>query len=438
MAAIAVTYKLTNCACNINSATINSGTSYTFVVEANEGYEFQTVPKFSQPLKADIEFEKVNDTEYQLTRSFNTSYKNLTLTATAVEAEPKPPEYDLTFLTQLTHCKTNIEVGRVYHVVDAETVEVIVTADSEYYFADNPYLLIPAQGGQSGKFSLEAADPDAEYPVTFRANVRGSDRYTGAITIVGNATVIPRNNRYGIINMYNPTAKEMKAIGDVRYIVIGSDRIIDLGNYITNLIRIFVNVPKGNRAIVTMGGYSTDVEANVIVNDIIETDCGNVTITGPYNNVMDYNNTTVEIFLPFIGFQTLDTAKVMGESLHLIYRTNVINGDSIACIYNTNGGLLYTFNCNVAFEVPYRINDDYEPSSKLAIDSNYLFGFTPFVTIRYNKPYNSTTMIANDDRVCKIKDLTGLIKCSEILNTIGTVESDRSEIETILTSGVIV
>lgn len=437
MATINMKYSLTNCVSSINSSTINTGTQYTFVVTANDSYKFNSAPYLSEPMKADMPLSKVTDTKYQLTRSFNTGFKNLTLHGYAVEAEPAPPEYDTTFKTQLTHCTTNIIPGKVYHTVDKATIHVEVTADADYYFADNPYLQIPFSGGQSGKFSLDPVDPDAEFPTVFYADVAGADNYTGAISIVGNATVIPRNNRYGIINIYNPTTKEMKAIGDVRYVVLGTDKIIDLGDFITNLIRVFINVPKGNRAVVSLGGYTTDVEANVIIDDIIETDCGNVSIEGHYNNAMDYENTDVEIFLPFIGFQSLETKKVMGESLHLIYRTNIINGDSIACIYNTNGGLLYTFNCNVAFEVPYRINNDYEKDSKLAIDSNYLFGFTPFVTIRYNKPYNSVSVTAKDDRYCKVKELSGLIRCSEVFNTIRAQQQEKDEIETLLKQGII-
>lgn len=436
MATITVTYKLSNCTCNQTATTINTGTTYSFIVTANDGYVFNNAPVFSQPLTSDIAFTKVSDTVYKLERSFNTSYKNLTLTANAYLAVVPPPEYDMTFGVNLTHCTTNIIPGKVYHTVDDEKIAVKVTADPDYYFADNPYLAIAFPNGGTGNFGLEPVDPDAEFPTEFYANVKGSDAYL-SVTITGNATVIPRNNRYGIINIYNPTTKEMKEIGDVRYIIVGGDKIIDLGEYITNLIRVFINVPKGNRAIVSLGGYTTDVEANVLIDDIVETDCGNVTIQGHYNNAMDYENTDVEIFLPFIGFQQLETKKVMGESLHLMYRTNIINGDSIACIYNTNGGLLYTFNCNVAFEVPYRINNDYEKDSKLAIDSNYLFGFTPFVTIRYNRPYNSTEITAKDDRACKLKELKGLVKCSEIFDTIRATNEEKREIETLLRQGII-
>lgn len=353
--------------------------------------------------------------------------------------------YRVTFY--LENCSPNLEIGEVdvgSSVITAslntyntgEKVYIVVTAADGYYFPTAPYIKTPETGVETDEL---LTDETGDFKTTYHYEYE----YTGSddlawykypkVTAV--AEEIPKINKYGIINIYNPTPQELALIGDERYIY--DQETVDLGNFISSLIKVFVNLPKGEKEVVSLGGYDTGVSCNVLVDDIIETDCGTISITGKYGNAMDYENTTVEIYLPFIGFKPLDTVKVMNETLSLFYKTNIINGDSIACIYNTTGTLLYTFNCKASFEIPYRLNAD-DPQGKLEIDSNYLFGFTPFVTVRYNKAYNAATTTANDDRETTLETLQGYVKCSEVFNTIRATTAEKEEIDRLLKEGVII
>lgn len=337
------------------------------------------------------------------------------------------------FKLYLTNATCNISPDTVYNV--GETVNISVVANSGFYFESVPYVEV--YNSSTGNY-----DSTPMNPVESSGNITA---YQLTYTIIGwdeiyaNAVVIPKMDKYGIIQIFNPTPEELKAIGEVRYQASGeSGGIIDLGGFITNLSKVFVNLPNdGTRGNVVLGGYDTNVEANYLFDDVIETDCGTIEIKGKYNNIMDYKNTTVEIYLPFIGFKELDTDKVMNEVLNLIYKTNIINGDSLACIYNTSGTLIYTFNCNLSFEIPYKMNADYDERSNLKVDSNYLFGFTPFVTIRTNKEYNTAAVAANDNRVATIGELSGYITCSQVFNTIKATTAEKEAIDNLLKSGII-
>ena len=341
----------------------------------------------------------------------------------------------------LTNATTNVDTTTTYTA--AETLRIEVTANDGFHFTTPPYLRYWA----SGKMEMVTYD-EGEYKTKYVLDITQTWIWTTGMEsdsdcnfkIYGDAQAIPKSDKYGIIQIYNPTPAELKEISKVRYTTIQGQTVntTDLGDYISSLIRVFVQIPQGDKAKVLLGGYDTGVMSNAVADDIVETNCGTITITGKYGNAMDYENTTVEIYLPLIGFKTLETVKVMNETLSLFYRTNIINGDTIACIYNTTGTLLYTFNCKASFEIPYKLNNEDETHGKVDVNSNYLFGFTPFVTIRYNKAYNAASTAANDDRETTLETLQGYVKCSEVFNTIKATSAEKDEIDRLLKEGVII
>lgn len=423
---------LTNCTCNIaNWATFNVNEPQDITITANDGYKFETAPTVNNSGWT-LDITTTDNKVYSgtLTATVNTQAK---LTATAVE--DVAPEKTMHFNVEVTDATANVDNDTLYG--EGDTVHVTVVANDGYYFATAPYIKYLNSKGTYTTYTMNSDDTDEHkvnfyYDFTFPASVQ-----LNTVDVKGNAQVIPDTDKYGIITIYNPTPTELKEIGEVRYMKT-TDSSVDLGDYITNLIKVYVKIPKGKTANVVVGGYNTNVVSNVVTTDIIETNCGTVEIVGNYKNAMDYENTTVEIYLPFIGFMQLDTEKVMNETLSLVYKTNVINGDTIACLYNTTGTLLYTFNSNASFEIPYRLNEEIEAKGRLEINSNYLFGFTPFVTVRYNKAYNTADIIANDNRETFIKNETGYIKCSEVFNTVKATATEKAEIENLLKEGIII
>ena len=426
---------LTNCTCSIENYTVlTKGEPNDITITADEGYIFETPPTLNN--SSSVLDVTLNDSKniYTGTITLNTSY-NVRLTAEAVEGSAPEPEKTMHFNVEITDATTNVDNETLYG--GGDEVHVTVVANEGYYFATAPSISFINYSGTTTTYTMLTDDVD-EFKKNFYYDFTFPDKVQlNVVNIQGNAQVIPEVDKYGIITIYNPTPVELKEIGNIRYMQT-TDSSVDLGNYIANIIKVFVKIPKGKTANVVVGGYNTEVVSNVVTNDVIETDCGSVEIVGNYNNAMDYDNTTVEIYLPLIGFKQLDTEKVMNETLSLIYKTNVINGDTIACLYNASGTLLYTFNTTASFEIPYRLNNVIEPKGQLEINSNYLFGFTPFITVRYNKAYNTANVIANDNREVFIKNITGYIKCSEVFNTVKATATEKAEIESLLKEGIII
>lgn len=343
----------------------------------------------------------------------------------------------------LTYATANIDGETVYNTSAGQIVQVL--ADDGYYFDTVPFVRVKDSIGSWGKYYM-TSDETGDYKSSYYLVIDdafASKSYMSESSVLGYASVqiaaeavrIPQTDKYGIISMYNPTPLQLKEIGNVRYY--SGDKAVDLGEYITSLIKVFVKIPQNDVTEVRLGGYGTGVQCNVIDNDIVETDCGTVAIVGKYNNSMDYENTTVEIYLPLIGFKSLETEKVMNETLSLIYRTNVINGDTIACIYNTTGTLIYTFTCKASFDIPYRLNT-YDTKGDVGVNSDYLFGFTPTVTIRYNKAYNASQTVGTDNQETTLDKLQGYVRCSEVFNTINATTAEKEEIDDLLKTGVII
>lgn len=420
---------LENATCNISDGTTaEENSEQQITVEASDGYYFKTVPTITMG-ETVIEM-LTDDTADKKTRY----YYNLTVTGDATITASAVDATEYHFNVNLTNATCNISPDTVYEIGD--TVHVTVKANNGYYFATAPTISFLNKYGATTKYTMETEDT-SEYKQNFYYDITlQSGIQLNVINISGDGQVMPDVDKYGIITIYNPTATELKEIGEVRYMKT-TDSSVDLGDYITSLRKVYVKIPKNKTANVLLGGYNTNVECNAVTNDLVETDCGTVKIVGNYNNAMDYENTKIEIYLPLKGFQQLEPEKVMNETLSLVYKTNVINGDSIACIYNTTGTLLYTFNCNASFEIPYRLNDELESKGSLEVNGNYLFGFTPFITVRYNKAYNTADVIANDNRETFIKNESGYIKCSEVFNTVSATATEKAEIETLLKEGVI-
>lgn len=431
------TLNLTNCTANVNDTTeYNGGEVVEIVLTANSVALF-SANTYSRPYIKYFDEDMWEDVKKYFTVSSDRKTATLSYTINANTTITGEAEIDgIVFdLSQVAFATTNIDGETVYQIGD--TINVSAVANEGYYFGQVPYIGYYNMAGDWVNVPLETSET-GEYKTTYSVDFVVPD--CQSINLYAVADVAPRIDKYGIITVYNPTSAELKEIGNVRYrLAVGeSGAEIDLGAFISDIIKVYVNLPECNKANVKLGGYNTNVSSNVVLDDIVETDCGTIEIVGKYGNIMDYEHTTIEIYLPFIGFEKLEPEKVMNETLSLIYKTNILNGDSVACIYNTTGTLLYTFNCNVSFEIPYKMNSTYDDRSDLKVDSNYLFGFTPFVTVRTNKEYNSARITAADNRVAIVSELTGFITCSQVFNTIKATTDEKDEIDNMLKNGIIV
>ena len=316
-------------------------------------------------------------------------------------------------------------------IVAGETYSLVITAEQGYYFVEPPelrYYEMASYGGSIRPITLtltteQTSEYKTVYSTTFTPTI-SCDTYPYEMYVYANGSVIPSNDKYGFIKIYNPSAAEMKQLANERFTTGAMSDTIDLGQYILNFIRLFVNVTQAQQEYITLGAHTTTVESYVIEDDIVETDCGTVQITPYFNNEMDYNNTYIRLYLPLIGMVDIDSVLVMGKTIHLIYKTNIINGDTLAIILdNSDDTIIQTYTCKACYSIPYLLNQSNDIHGDLEIDSNYLYGFTPFVEIQRDTSYNTSNIRATDNKFVLLSTLTGfhtvdIINCSIANNAI--------------------
>ena len=420
------------------------GSEVTINLSANDGYYFSTAPKLecNDGMGSILNFnftttQEANPTLYTLTLSANdTQYLNDYTNRIKGATAETPTVETYTIKISLTHATANINSTTEY--VKGEPLEIIVTAEDGYYFSVAPVFKYSVNGEL---VSDSLTGDGTEKPKVFTKSYTGQEtaNFSNTATVgglYGEAIIIPTvdiSTMYGIIKAYAPTADQLKAIGDVRYVALATGEVLDLGQYITSLRKLFIDIPVTTTPeSVKLGGKSTGVSCLPLATDKITINCGSVAIAETYNNVVDYTNTTIDLYLPFIGFRPLTTSKIMGRTLNIKYVVNVLTGDGVCCVY-ADGTLIETFNCNLSFEVPYKLNNEFY-SSTLNIDSSYLYGFTPFVLIRTTQSITKPKYA--DSKEGLLNSFNGFVVCTRVDNTLSISDKEKDEINRLLTSGV--
>ena len=105
---------------------------------------------------------------------------------------------------------------------------------------------------------------------------------------------------------------------------------------------------------IKVGIHSMESKGYLVTNSLYEIDCGYIDIKEYYGNFVDYEQTIIQCYIPFVGFIPLKTVDVMGSRLTLKYIVNLITGcfnayinvqrnrfdvNFNSCIYETTGNM---------------------------------------------------------------------------------------------------
>ena len=117
-------------------------------------------------------------------------------------------------------------------------------------------------------------------------------------------------------------------------------------------------VEKGVETNIFIGNADSGISAPRVVKQFQEIDFGDLQITEYYGNTLDYE-TDISIFLPFIGEKLLSAFDIMGGTINLKYRVDILTGACVAIISTvrvqngvTLNSVLYTFSGDMSNEVP--------------------------------------------------------------------------------------
>ncbi len=264
---------------------------------------------------------------------------------------------------------------------------------------------------------------------------------TGATSpyIYANAEIIePVGTNYGAINVYSVTLDNLESFSKARFFRFTdtetqTNEQIDLGVYVNRLKRIFVDVPVSGEDVIKCGNYNTNVTCKAPKTDIITLDFGYLTITGMNGNTHDYES-TLQVFLPFVGFVSLDKSFV-DKTINLTYKINIVTGDGVAIISYLGTPVLLQ-DVSVSRDVLYKTgNYTLQTIGGDSFDENSMYGFEPYVLMNYTTSQALTQHTTNTDVI--LGDITGLAKFENVNVNINCLADEQSEIKNLLGTGVI-
>lgn len=125
----------------------------------------------------------------------------------------------------------------------------------------------------------------------------------------------------------------------------------NLSDYILSVMKMPVHFSRNEATKpVEMGWYATTLNFHKATDYIQRKSYGSINIEPYWGNALDYKS-KIQIYLPYIGYEYLDTAEVMGKTISLYYNFSLTDGNCVAQIYVDNN-LKYQFNGNCATNLP--------------------------------------------------------------------------------------
>ena len=157
-----------------------------------------------------------------------------------------------------------------------------------------------------------------------------------------------------LTNCYSMTSNRLQSLGSFLFSSDFIDNILLVNNNpIENILSIKA-IP------FSISGVDTSIKLGNVDTNIVGAKCGesykinigSFIVNGKYNSYLDYSPfTTVEIFLPFIGMQKLDTNVLINRSINILYIVDCITGSlKVQLLYNKKP--LYEFNGTIGVDIP--------------------------------------------------------------------------------------
>lgn len=211
-----------------------------------------------------------------------------------------------------------------------------LSATAQGFSGDNPYEISPSSiGGGYGTGVIRPSDPipDPEAPDI------------DAITT-------------GLLTVFKPTRAQIQSLGDYLWSSAFDVNTLkklfsDPMEAIIGLSIIPINPPAAGSKNVKIGDIDTGITMPYISRQFVEKDLGSITIEPYIGSFMDYAPyTKIDIYLPYIGFRSLDPADVMGTTLSIKYIIDVVTGGCNAVINVSGKGAIYQFNGSCIANIP--------------------------------------------------------------------------------------
>lgn len=147
--------------------------------------------------------------------------------------------------------------------------------------------------------------------------------------------LLPTGNASALWSVYHPTQAQVNSFGAWLWSDDFLTNILKIMNDpmsgIITLHKVFATPVDSGSGTIVVGKLDSEVPSATVNQQYVTVDCGSVDLLEQFGNVFDYNPyTDVSLYLPFIGIVPLDTADVMRSTIHVVYGVDVYTGACLA------------------------------------------------------------------------------------------------------------
>lgn len=171
--------------------------------------------------------------------------------------------------------------------------------------------------------------------------------------------ILPTGSASALYSVYNPSQAQINSFGSWLW---NSDFVSQLQKLfndpmqaIIGLHKVFATPSTSGTGTIKVGYLDSEVSSKLVSNQYTSIDCGTIDLYEYFGNVLDYTETEIYIYLPFVGIVPLNVYDVMRSSVNVKYKVDVLTGACL-CSVNVNrdlaGGQLYTYSGNCAVQYP--------------------------------------------------------------------------------------
>lgn len=179
----------------------------------------------------------------------------------------------------------------------------------------------------------------------------------------GNGTspgvVVPTGSARALFAVYNPTQEQVNDFGAWLWSTNFVDQLKKIFNNpmesIISLHKIFATPATGTAQDIYVGYLDSGVSSATVTDQYTTVDCGSVRMQEYFGNVYDYVDTSIDLYLPFVGIVPMNVSDIMRATISVKYRVDVLTG---ACLVDVtvsrdlSEGVLYQYSGDCAVHYP--------------------------------------------------------------------------------------
>jgi len=397
-----ITFNLTRCTSNFTNTTVAANTTISVTLTGDSSTANTPLIFTEKPTITNGTFTRVHD--YQYTCQNFVVNSDTTITGVA----GGDGNYNISYT--LSNCSV---APAIYNTNYTSNTTFTATANTGYKFSSaNPpyYTNVTDDRYYFTKIS--------DYKYTLDTNSISAPRNISIYaTAISDTSPPVATISYGFVNIFLPSLEDLQKLSKQRFESVNGE-YADLFKYVFKVHKMYFNIPATAVDYITLAYYRSNILTNITNDAYVSADCGDVFISELYHNIFDYQHTATRIYLPMIGYQSIDTTYIMNSTLHLTYKANIITGAILAELSTTERGNLYQFDGYGGFDIPYMLNEfKTGVNHDLYQSSAYLGSFIPSIQLITSIPYGDDSNNPFGYGVStwtKIGNCTGYIKCEDI------------------------